>query len=311
MTLKGLLLIWDQFWFTERSPAPICLFRILFGLLVMISSLMWAPDLYTLFGQRGVVSIETMRAMQGLPRFSLLYLFPSDQAMIFFYICLCAAAAFVATGLFTRFSTIALFLLLVSFDHRNPLILNSGDTFLRIAAFILMLSPAGAMFSIDRLLAGRKGLSPADPWSIELSIWAQRLLQLEVAAVYCQTFWAKVIGETWWNGTAVYYATRLEELYRLPVPYLFDHLWTCKLLCWGTLLIELALWTLIWIRDFRYYVLLAGVALHLGIDYALNLPLFSYIMIASYAVFIEPSDLKRAIIFAKEKTMRIATLVRS
>jgi len=81
------------------------------------------------------------------------------------------------------------------------------------------------------------------------------------------------------------------------VPVLFDHLWILNLLTWGTLAIEFSLWTLIWIKELRYYVLICGVALHLGIEWAMNVPLFGLLMIACYTNFVEAADLKRALAF--------------
>ncbi|HEY9788041.1 MAG TPA: HTTM domain-containing protein, partial [Candidatus Obscuribacterales bacterium] len=96
-----------------------------------------------------------------------------------------------------------------------------------------------------------------------------------------------------------YYTARLEEYAHFPVPILFDHLSTCQLLTWGTLLIEFSLCTLIWSRRFRKYVLLIGVIFHLGIDWSMNIPLFEYIMIAYYLNFLEPAFVMRSIVFVR------------
>jgi hypothetical protein len=77
------------------------------------------------------------------------------------------------------------------------------------------------------------------------------------------------------------------------VPYVFEHMWTIKLWSWFTLVVELALGTLVWIKELRYPVLLAGILLHLGIDYSMNIPLFALVMISAYVTFVDPSDLER------------------
>jgi predicted DCC family thiol-disulfide oxidoreductase YuxK len=59
------------------------------------------------------------------------------------------------------------------------------------------------------------------------------------------------------NGLAIYYSSRLIEFYRFPTPYIFEHLWTIKLMTWGTLVIEFALGALLWIKELRYWILLA------------------------------------------------------
>jgi predicted DCC family thiol-disulfide oxidoreductase YuxK len=98
----------------------------------------------------------------------------------------------------------------------------------------------------------------------------------------------------WLSGTAVYYTSRLQEFWRFPVPYIFEHMWTMKLWAWSTLLIEFSLGALVWIKELRYMVLVGGVLLHAGIDYSMNIPLFGFIMVSAYITFVEPADLQRA-----------------
>lgn len=100
------------------------------------------------------------------------------------------------------------------------------------------------------------------------------------------------MGILWMNGTAVYYAMRLEDFHRFPTPALHS-LFLIKSLTWLTLLIEFALGVLIWFKELRYPVLLAGLGLHLGIEYAMNIPLFEWMIVATYINFIEPQDLSR------------------
>ncbi len=57
-----------------------------------------------------------------------------------------------------------------------------------------------------------------------------------------------------------------------------------------TLAIELALFTLIWWKKTRYPVLLLGTIFHMCIDITMNIPVFEYIMIASYINFLKPVD---------------------
>jgi hypothetical protein len=56
---------------------------------------------------------------------------------------------------------------------------------------------------------------------------------------------------------------------------------------WGTLVIELALATLVFGRPMRGWVLLAGLLLHLGIEYSMNIPFFAAIICAGYIAHYE------------------------
>jgi hypothetical protein len=91
----------------------------------------------------------------------------------------------------------------------------------------------------------------------------------------------------------------LEEFRRFPMfePGAF----TVSLLTWGTLVVEFACGILIWFRDLRYWVLLAGLGLHLGIEYSMNVPLFQWIILATYVTFIYPEDLARARVWVSER----------
>jgi predicted DCC family thiol-disulfide oxidoreductase YuxK len=105
----------------------------------------------------------------------------------------------------------------------------------------------------------------------------------------------------WLDGTALYYTARLEDFWRLPVPYVFDHLWSIKFATWATLMVEFALGVLIWFRDIRYLVLLAGLMLHLGIEWSMNVPLFSAMMLSAYVAFLEPAQFRRSLTWLKAR----------
>jgi hypothetical protein len=58
---------------------------------------------------------------------------------------------------------------------------------------------------------------------------------------------------------------------------------------------ECSLWSLIWIRPLRYWVLLAGVIFHLMINLDFNIDLLEIAAIGCYVNFIYPADLERVI----------------
>lgn len=293
MRISQIVEFWNKCWFGRTSGLPLAIFRIMTGCLVICSLLMLLPEVPVFYGPDGIASMATVKQWEGnLPRFSLLFFMDQNVASAYIVIGLALLAALmVACGLFTRISLIGLFVLLVSIHHRNPMILNSADTLMRLFIFLLIFSDCSKVLSLDFWMRNKRGADTSDQ---TISAWPVNLLKLQVAAVYCQTFWSKLEGPSWWDGTAVYYALRLEEFYRFAEP--IDQLWFYKLATWSGLLVELSLWTLIWIREFRYWVLLAGIALHLGIEYTMNIPLFEYVMISSFILFVYPEDLNKVIL---------------
>lgn len=306
MSIVQIRAAWERFFFEPISPAPMALYRICLGGLALANFLLMAPDVMVWFGQHGSLAPETAKMVSGGTGLNILSILPqTDQSVWLLFTIACLAAATLMIGFFTRLSAGVLFLAMTSLDHRNPIILNGGDSFLRLAIFFTIFSQGGAAWSIDRLMAIRQGKEHGPPKAREP--WAQRLIAIQVAFVYLYTFIWKAMGTMWLGGTAVYYTSRLSEFWRFPVPYIFEHLWTIKLWTWSTLIIELALGTLVWIKEFRYWVLLSGVLLHLGIDYSMNIPLFAPIMVSAYLTFVEPADLERVLALFRKVWRREGT----
>jgi hypothetical protein len=277
---------WSRWWFEPASTVPIGLFRICYGAIVLLCVALLVPDIQVFFGRGGPFTQEDAARFWGnVPDYSVLLWYPAPGAVAAFFAVFTLAALCLTIGLWTRISAIVVFVGLVSIGHRNPLILHGGDTLLRIMAFYLILAPAGAVLSVDRLIGLMRGTAPAQPPLAPP--WAQRLLQLQVAFVYAMTVLLKLKGGAWVDGTALYYTSRLEEFHRFPMPFVADSMLLVNLLTYWTLATELSLAFLIWVPGLRKFVLVNGVLLHLGIEYSMNVPLFAFTMIVSYITFVD------------------------
>jgi hypothetical protein len=250
-------------------------------------------DWLTWYGTHSWISLATMRQVEPGARLNLFAIIPQndDYIQALFWVSLTAATS-LTVGLFTRVSAATVFLCLTSIQQRNLFITNSGDTFLRVAGFFLIFAPAGAALSIDRLIRLRRGkegteLQPRSPW-------AQRMIQLELSLLYLTAFWWKSLGDPWVNGTALYYIIHLDEIRRFPIPQWITHALFIKLGTWIALVLEFALGTLVWIKEFRYPLLLLGLLFHLTLEYSLNVPLFQWDILSAYVLFLRPEDISRA-----------------
>lgn len=167
---------------------------------------------------------------------------------------------------------IAAWVLLVSLHQRAMCFMNGGDSLLRILLFLFCFSQAGAGFSVDAWLAGH-GL--VESLQIKAPPWCTRLLQIQIAIVYFRTFACKMQGPAWLNGTAVLYALGNRNYLPRPAPRWFLNRRIVAWATYGTLVSEFALGTLIWIRELQHPVIIVGLVLHVGMEYALSLQLFS------------------------------------
>lgn len=303
MTRKSLSARWDAFFFAPQSPLPIAVFRILYGAMVCATLLLLRRDWLIWYGSRGLVSPETMSRTEPGVRINIFHLLPPGDGWIYavFWILLVAAIC-LSAGFLTRISSIIVFVCLASLDERNLFITHSGDTFLRVTGFFLMFAPAGACLSVDRLIRVKAGKETGVPEA--RAPWAQRLIQFELSLLYFAAAYSKAQGELWINGTALYYVYRLEDLRRFPLPRWFFNPVVLALGGWSAMALEFALGTLIWVRALRYYILAAGLMLHLFLEYSLNIPLFQWEVLSAYVLFIDPRDLTRVAVRARSLVKR-------
>jgi Vitamin K-dependent gamma-carboxylase len=294
VSLRSLSTAWNNFFFRKQSPLPIALFRIIYGTLVIVTLWLLRPDWLNWYGAHAWLSLPTALKLEPGHRLNLFTIIPQADAWInaIFWIAL-GAALLLTIGLFTRASSIVVFVCLSSIQQRNLYITHGGDTFLRLAGFFLIFAPAGAALSLDRLLRIRRGKEPSHiQWR---SPWAQRMIQIQLSLMYLTAFLVKTKGATWLQGTALFYVYHLDELRRFPLPSWFFRPMVLKLSDWSTLALEFSLGVLIWVRDLRYVLLGIGLLFHLWLEYSLNIPLFQWDILSAYVLFVDVKDIVRVL----------------
>ncbi len=294
MKFPNLPKAWQTFWFEKEPATAISIYRIFFGFFVLETALVEiAPNFSYFYGEKAIVNVGTISAVWWgrIPVFDFLLLVPQKDSYLMVIFALFVVAALCLTiGFCTRLSSIIVYLGLLSIDRHCPFLLDGGDDLMRVAAFILCFSHAGAEYSVDSYLHRHRKQPGTDTTPLVMP-WAQRLLQVQVSVAYFYAFLNKVVGTQWQTGSAIYYVTRLDDMMKWP-PALVSNYWpVCVFLTYYTLAIELALATLVWFRPFRYWILLGGVILHFGIDICLNLPGFQWLFASSYILFIYPADI--------------------
>src|SRR5213078_4781146 len=122
--------------------------------------------------------------------------------------------------------------------------------------------------------------------------WAQRLMQIQLSVVYLGTLYWKLHGIAWIDGTAVYYVLSAAQ-FQHAGGGIFIPLVLSRIATWGTLIIEFAAGTFIWIPRLRNVTIVAALLLHVGLEVMINVPLFQWLMIGSLLLFIDSADVRR------------------
>lgn len=289
-SLRGFFDGWDRFFYSRTDASALSLFRLVFGIFLFINGISLVEDFHEWYGLGDKALIPLRDSLTWYSNFRInvySWLSPTESSawlVLWTYI---ISSFMVMIGFKTRISTIVCFFLMVSMQNRNYSILNSGDTIMRCMLFLMMFAPTHVKYSVDAYLRKKAG----HPYDSNISILTIRLMQLQFSLVYLATTLFKLKGYDWVDGTAVYYTSRLVNFQRVALPIVFDYPSLVKMATWSALFIEFAMGTLVWFKELRLWVLLAGLLLHLGIEVSMSIGFFEWVMIAAYILFLEPREI--------------------
>jgi Vitamin K-dependent gamma-carboxylase len=263
------------------SALPLALLRIVTGSLTLV----WAVLLY--FDVDPLLTYLRVEPDQDILWWQLLPGLPASAVKVLCLL-LVVMSFLLMSGLWSRISAWGVFFLTLALQRYNPLAFNGGDLILRgVLQLGVALGPSGACLSLDSLLRGgrNKPIPLVEAWPI-------RFVQLHISIGYLLTFYLKTRGDTWFDGTALWYALNLDDLARFDVPQV---LVTHPL---GTVFTLLAVLTEafvglgVWWHRTRPLALLAGIALHAGIALVMEIGFFSIVMVTSYIAFVPSSAIE-------------------
>jgi hypothetical protein len=298
MRPKTALAAWNSFWFKAESTASLAVFRIAFGLIMLAWSLSLLPELSPFFTKGGILPKQPHYSGDFGGAWGLLGIFPGKGTVVVLIVVLIIASVCLILGFLSQLAAALVFIVLMSMQRRNPYVVNSGDVLLRILAFYLIFTPTASALSLTRFVRDR-----AHFWTFPTRApWALRLIQIQFSIVYLFAVWTKVQGTTWNNGTAVSYALRIKDIERLPVPlFITNSTLISNFLSYGTLALELSLAILVWNRRFRPWVLLAGLSLHLGIEYSIRVGFYGLAITSLYLLWISPARMEATLLALRGK----------
>ena len=282
---KSVAQAWDQFWFTPRDGNTLGLIRLLTGLIVFYTHLVWTPLLSTFLGPDGMLP-PTYRGEFFDSSFAWSHFdwFASIEVLWVIHIVALIVMLLFAFGFWTRITGIATALFVISYANRA-----TGATFGldQIAGFlVLYLAIANGAGSFS--LARRLGFGRSATTSIANNI-AVRLIQIHICTVYLFAGLGKCQGETWWNGEAIWGAVASYEYQTIDMTWMAEHLWLVNAITLVTLVFEVSYAALIWQRLTRPVILLLAIPLHLGIGLCMGMLEFGLIMLVANLAFVELS----------------------
>ena len=260
----------------------LALFRVALGLIVAVEVLLRARNFSLFYTEDGLVPQELAVKHAGEGAFSV-YHYTTDTTLIAGLFALqVLVALLLIVGYRTRTMTVVTFLLMVSLDHHNPLVLSYADTLLRLLLFWAIFLPLGERLSVDALTRGR------EPRRAVASV-ATLLAMGQMSYMYVRNGIHKLEGDQWLDGTATPLILARDDFTFLlgeythhftPVLEYGTYLWTGMML-FGFLLIALP-------GRLRYPFLPMYFGGHLLFALTVRIGMFPHVAMAGLLLFLQP-----------------------
>ena len=295
---------WTDFWFRPADPATLAWLRFLTGAMTLYTHAVWSLRLEEFFAPDGWLPPQFVADLRGgTPDWSLWWLVPDGWLWPVHAACLLVLLCY-CVGFLTPLTSKLAFGIVVSYAHRVPLATFGLDQISGFLTLYLAFAPCGSVGSVDWLLRRRReakaalasGRRPrfrvARPSSA--ARLATRLIQAQLCVLYTYAGLAKLKGEAWWDGSAIWMAGANLEYQSGSLLWLAWARPLADFLTHATVVWELSFWALVWHRRLRPYVLAVGTAMHLGIGAFLGMWTFGLVMAIAYQAFVPAAVVRRA-----------------
>jgi hypothetical protein len=285
------LAAWNAFWFTPADPLPLAVVRICAGALLAWAAVVWLLDAEAFFGAAGWQRPENVWRMNDQPwQWSWYFAAGSSGGVRLLAGLTLVAAVMLMLGIATPLAAVVSLAGLVSAANRAPLNVFGFDDVLGMLLVPLAIGPAGAVLSVDRLLApDARAARPTVRANLAL-----RLLQVHLCVVYLFSGCGKLLGASWWEGTALWGAAANVQYRTLDLRWLAWHPFVTNALTLATLWWEVAYAAIVWPRLTRRLAVAMAVPVHLGIGLAMGMMEFGLAMLVANLAFVPAAVLRRA-----------------
>jgi hypothetical protein len=277
---------WDRFWFTPTDPSVLCAIRVVTGLLLLWTHLVWSLGLADFLGPDGwlpadlydarnyLAERKTSSVFEYLGSGWLLWVVHVVNLVVFFLMTI---------GLWSRVAAVWSFIAAVEYATRVTTGAFFGlDKINCLLAMYVMLGPCGARYSVDALRRG------GEVGTSVMANFALRLLQVHLCVVYLFSGLGKLQGDSWWYGMATWFSVANPEYRSIDLTWMANHLRLGEFLTHGTVFFELFYAALIWPRLTRPWMLLGAIGVHGFIGLAMGMPEFALAMLTANAAFLSP-----------------------
>lgn len=293
--------------FASADPRSLGLFRIMFGVFLLVDLYRRLPDYVFFYTNEGMLPNHgaLFRPMSAYP-FSLYHAFSTRGEVLFAFAFTGLVYTSFLVGYRTRIAQVLVLVLVTSLHNRNILLENGGDLVTHLLALWTCFLPLGRRFSVDTLVASFHEVKEHGPNEMQdrESPWVDRrpVVSLAYAAVVLNLaviyFFNTVHkdGLPWRLGTTVHYVLWMDRLVNPLGVWLRQWIpsFPIQVMTMGTLVMEASLALLLvspfFLRSCRRVAAFMILALHCGFQTVGDYGLFSFVMMLHSILLLGPED---------------------
>lgn len=208
---------WARGWLgaLELDDRSLAVFRIGVALVILLDLRLRMEYWHLTVSSAGFAPVQDVIELLNPYRWSLYFLSGSDAFVLFLLTLTSVCALTLLLGIRPKLSMVALWVLMLSLHNRAPMLLNSGDTYLRLMLFWGMFLPLHRGVGIANAITG-PGVR------LKLHRLGELGLRVQIASVYFFSVFFKYSlvylesGRSWSSGRAVHDAL-LNGMYTRPL----------------------------------------------------------------------------------------------
>ena len=286
---------------TMQGQRALVLWRVVAGCTMLAQLLAALPQRHFLFGRHGVYPIEYATSTSVFGLYSMVDS-PLGFELLFFGTI--AAAVVWTLGLALPVSTVVVLVLWKSTFDRLPGLADGGDNLTHLMLIYALLTNLGGS-------RGERWLQRMPRWCRDIRAMVHNTgvaaMWIQVCIVYFIAGAAKLHGEAWRNGTALYYALGTSK-YSMPglVDPLLDAPVLLTLLAYATLVFQVGFPFLVALNPYSRRIALAiALSFHFGIATVMGLTTFAFFMIAADLTFLTDVEIEAASVRLRRVWFRV------
>lgn len=180
--------------------------------------------------------------------------------------------------------------LILTFYHRNPILLDGGDNYISIVVWFLPFVFSNTYLALGTAKRRRRleGSASADfRLTYALHNLALFLMGFQVAIIYVVAGLSKVASPVWRSGEAIYFISRMREFqYSGLLTSLSANPFVTTAMSYFAVVVQVAFVPLVLNRQTRVFGVLGVAAMHLGIMFGMGLMGFGLSVLSGLAVIV-------------------------